>query len=163
MRSKPQTSKHLSVASSSTAYEDRQARKDIEVLKLRQKIWAKAVDTQIHFNEMSYKSRRITLSIVGAALGVSSVLLNTSFEFNLWFWSLNEAEASALLIWAAAVFVGVGGYTDIWIYQLLLVGAVKFGWDLERTKRECPAPKVLPPPSSSWPILAGFRSRAREI
>ena len=33
-------------------------------------IWAKAVDTQMHFNEMSVKSRQLGLTFVAAALGV---------------------------------------------------------------------------------------------
>jgi hypothetical protein len=39
-------------------------------------IWAKAVDTQMHFNEMSVKSRQFGLGFVAAALGLGIVLLN---------------------------------------------------------------------------------------
>ena len=33
-------------------------------------IWTKAIDTQMHFNEMSVKSRQFGLAFVAAALGV---------------------------------------------------------------------------------------------
>ena len=36
-------------------------------------IWSKAVDTQMHFNEMCVKSRQLGLTFVAAALGVAVV------------------------------------------------------------------------------------------
>ena len=39
-------------------------------------IWTKAVDTQMHFNEMSVKSRQLGLTFVAAALGLAIVLLS---------------------------------------------------------------------------------------
>ena len=38
-------------------------------------IWSKAVDTQMHFNEMSVKSRQFGLTFVAAALGLGIALL----------------------------------------------------------------------------------------
>src|SRR4051812_17296206 len=39
-------------------------------------IWAKAVDTQMHFNEMSVKSRQLGLTFVAAALGLAVFLFS---------------------------------------------------------------------------------------
>ena len=44
-------------------------------------IWAKTVDTQMHFNEMSVKSRQLGLAFVAAALGVAIVLLGQGNAF----------------------------------------------------------------------------------
>jgi hypothetical protein len=41
-------------------------------------IWAKAVDTQMHFNEMSVKSRQLGLTFVAAALGLAVFLFSRS-------------------------------------------------------------------------------------
>jgi hypothetical protein len=44
-------------------------------------IWSKAVDTQMHFNEMSVKSRQLGLAFVAGALGVGIVLLGRGDDF----------------------------------------------------------------------------------
>ena len=46
-------------------------------------IWAKTVDTQMHFNEMCVKSRQLGLTFVAAALGVGIVLLSRGDDFSL--------------------------------------------------------------------------------
>ena len=46
-------------------------------------IWAKAVDTQMHFNEMCVKSRQFGLGFVAAALGLGIVLLVRGQEFSI--------------------------------------------------------------------------------
>ena len=46
-------------------------------------IWAKTVDTQMHFNEMSVKSRQFGLGFVAAALGLGILLLSRGQEFAL--------------------------------------------------------------------------------
>jgi hypothetical protein len=38
-------------------------------------IWAKTVDTQMHFNDMCVKSRQFGLAFVAAALGLGILLL----------------------------------------------------------------------------------------
>lgn len=44
-------------------------------------IWAKVVDTQMHFNEMSVKSRQLGLTFVAAALGIGVVLVTRGEDF----------------------------------------------------------------------------------
>ena len=44
-------------------------------------IWAKAVDTQMHFNEMAVKSRQFGLAFVAAAMGLGIVLIARGEDF----------------------------------------------------------------------------------
>jgi hypothetical protein len=44
-------------------------------------IWAKTVETQMHFNEMSVKSRQFGLAFVAAALGLGILMLSRGQEF----------------------------------------------------------------------------------
>lgn len=47
------------------------------------RIWAKAVDTQMHFNEMCVKSRQLGLTFIAAALGIGVVLLGQGKDYSL--------------------------------------------------------------------------------
>ncbi|MGH6794430.1 MAG: hypothetical protein ACREDD_01610 [Methylocella sp.] len=67
-------------------------------------IWSKAVDTQMHFNEMSVKSRQFGLGFVAAALGLGIVLLTRGEEFSIvlpWFGGFN-LHATVLVALASA-------------------------------------------------------------
>ncbi len=97
-------------------------------------IWAKAVDTQMHFNEMSVKSRQLGLTFVAAALGVGIVLLSKgdSFAFPI---PIRGIEfqihiAVVLLLGAWLALVAVRGL-DLNVYHKMLRGAVTFGEDFE--------------------------------
>lgn len=95
-------------------------------------IWSKAVDTQMHFNEMSVKSRQLGLTFVAAALGVSVVLLSKhedfSFpEFDIFGWPV-RIHVSVVLILAALYAVS---HLDLKVYHRMLRGAVIFGEDFE--------------------------------
>src|SRR5690606_11370799 len=46
-------------------------------------IWKKAVETQMHFNEMSVKSRQLGLTFVTASLGVAVVMIARGDDFAL--------------------------------------------------------------------------------
>ena len=97
-------------------------------------IWAKAIDTQMHFNEMSVKSRQLGLTFVAAALGVGIVLLSRGdafvfpvpiggHEFQIHF-------AVVLLLAAWLALEAVKGL-DLNVYHKMLRGAVAFGEDFE--------------------------------
>ncbi|MGH6856248.1 MAG: hypothetical protein ACRECP_01055 [Methylocella sp.] len=97
-------------------------------------IWSKAVDTQMHFNEMSVKSRQFGLGFVAAALGLGIVLLTRGEEFSIvvpLFGGFNlhatvlVALASALALYAVKLF-------DLNVYHKMLRGAVTFGEDFEQ-------------------------------
>ncbi len=55
---------------------------DSERNKLYVEIWKRAIETQMHFNEMSVKSRQLGLTFVAAALGLSVVLLSRKEDFS---------------------------------------------------------------------------------
>lgn len=91
-------------------------------------IWSKAVDTQMHFNEMSHKSRQLGLSVLVAALGAVAVVISKDITTQ----NMSAVDLSRLiLIMSLAVTVSVG-VLDLFVYQRLLVGAVRFGWNLEK-------------------------------
>jgi len=95
-------------------------------------IWAKAVDTQMHFNEMSVKSRQFGLAFVAAALGVGIVLIGRGEDFAiplLHGWVLN---VSVIIAVAGIVALAAVKRLDLNVYHKMLRGAVKFGEDFER-------------------------------
>jgi hypothetical protein len=98
------------------------------------KIWEKAVDTQMHFNEMSVKSRQLGLTFVAAALGVAIVLLGQNKDFFLNFAITQQnlhIHVSVFIIIAAALAVWAVMTMDLGVYHRMLRGAVSFGEDFE--------------------------------
>src|ERR1700730_13881709 len=67
-------------------------------------IWAKAVNTQMHFNEMSVKSRQFGLAFVAAALGLAIVLFVRGQEFSIWIPYLSgfDLHMTVIIIFASA-------------------------------------------------------------
>jgi len=97
-------------------------------------IWSKAVETQMHFNEMSVKSRQLGLTFVAAALGVAVVLLGRGDDFSLPVsvscFRFQIHISVVLLIGAMFAIVAVRGL-DLKVYHKMLRGAVAFGEDFE--------------------------------
>ncbi|MBD3668780.1 MAG: hypothetical protein HUJ16_12500 [Kangiella sp.] len=97
-------------------------------------IWAKAVDTQMHFNEMSVKSRQLGLTFVAAALGVGIVLLSResafAFEFSIGGYYV-QLHIAVLLILGAFLALRAVRQLDLGVYHRMLRGAVTFGEDFE--------------------------------
>lgn len=97
-------------------------------------IWAKTVDTQMHFNEMSVKSRQLGLTFVAAALGVGIVLLSRgndfAFSINIRSFPLTLHVAVILVLGAWAALLAVRNL-DLNVYHKMLRGAVTFGEDFE--------------------------------
>jgi len=96
-------------------------------------IWAKAVDTQMHFNEMAVKSRQFGLAFVAAALGLGIVLIARGEDFGIPIpvfagWHLNVSVIIAL---AGIVALYGVRLLDLNVYHKMLRGAVKFGEDFE--------------------------------
>ncbi|MEQ1866692.1 MAG: hypothetical protein ABL996_18805 [Micropepsaceae bacterium] len=98
-------------------------------------IWAKAVETQMHFNEMSVKSRQFGLAFVAAALGLAIVLLSQGKEFSIPVSiqvGLSFDLHATVLIILASVFALIGvRILDLNVYHRMLRGAVSFGEDFE--------------------------------
>ncbi len=97
-------------------------------------IWSKAVDTQMHFNEMSVKSRQLGLTFVAAALGLGIVLLARGSDFavpiRISDWVIH-LHVSVLLTLAGIVAILVVRILDLNVYHRMLRGAVTFGEDSE--------------------------------
>lgn len=105
-----------------------------EQQKLFIQIWSKAVDTQMHFNEMSVKSRQLGLTFVTAALGVGIVLLGQgrAFELDVDIEIVSfQLHVSVLIVSGAALALFAVGKLDLGVYHRMLRGAVTFGEDFE--------------------------------
>lgn len=89
------------------------------------RIWEKAVDTQMHFNEMSVKSRQLGLTFVAGALGVAVLLLRSDQDFALAFEICNRTlhlHVTPLLIVAAALALMAVRTLDLGVYHKMLRG-----------------------------------------
>lgn len=97
-------------------------------------IWKKAVETQMHFNEMSVKSRQLGLTFVAAALGVAVVTLSRNEDFSQQF-----SFFGLPLVIHVALLLNIAAYLALWavkeldlnVYHKMLRGAVTFGEDFE--------------------------------
>jgi len=98
-------------------------------------IWSKAVDTQMHFNEMSVKSRQLGLTFVTAALALAVVLISQGDAFAFKF-TVRAHEFTlhvSILILLAAILGLIAVRTlDLEVYHRMLRGAVTFGEDFEQ-------------------------------
>ena len=110
---------------------------DIPTLKQKDQyitIWSKAVDTQMHFNEMSVKSRQLGLTFVVAVLGVTIVLFSrgSDFAFPLPIFGYKfQLHVSVLLFLVAWLALEAVKILDMHVYHKMLRGAVSFGEDFE--------------------------------
>jgi hypothetical protein len=97
-------------------------------------IWAKAVDTQMHFNEMAVKARQFGLAFVAAALGLGIVLLIRREEFTLRVSFLGgfDLHMTVLIAFASAAALYAVRILDLNVYHKMLRGAVTFGEDFEQ-------------------------------
>ena len=107
---------------------------DTELYRLKKEIWEKAVDTQMHFNEMSVKSRQLGLSLVVAALGLAIVLLTRQQEFLIGLpfdGHVYQTHVAGIIITVAAAALYAVKRLDLGVYHRMLRGAVTFGEELE--------------------------------
>jgi hypothetical protein len=97
-------------------------------------IWSKAVDTQMHFNEMSVKSRQFGLTFVAAALGLGIALLGRGEEFSisLPYWGGFDLHVAVLIVFSGALALGAVRVLDLNVYHKMLRGAVTFNEDFEQ-------------------------------
>jgi len=100
-------------------------------------VWSKAVDTQMHFNEMSVKSRQLGLTFVAAALGLAAFFFSHqtgeakySFEMRICGGKF-QLQLAEFIVIAAAIAVYAVKILDLGVYHKMLRGAVAFGEDLE--------------------------------
>jgi hypothetical protein len=96
-------------------------------------IWEKAIDTQMHFNEMSVKARQFGLTFVAAALGLGVVILSRGpdFVFHVNHFGGFDLHGVVLLVFASAFALFAVSILDLDVYHRMLRGAVTFGEDFE--------------------------------
>lgn len=108
----------------------------VELANLQKQIWEKAVETQMHFNEMCVKSRQLGLSFVVAALGLSVVLIARDVKNTIILpipysnWAIETHVACPIVLIAAAALYAVQRL-DLGVYHRMLRGAVTFGEEFE--------------------------------
>lgn len=98
------------------------------------RIWEKTVDTQMHFNEMSVKSRQLGFTFVAAALGIATLLLSRGADFSILFptrHGIFHLHISVLLIAISVIAIFAIKKLDLGVYHRMLRGAVTFGEDFE--------------------------------
>jgi hypothetical protein len=98
-------------------------------------IWAKTVDTQMHFNEMSVKSRQFGLAFVAAALGLGILMLSRGQEFamRIPIFGGFQIHATVLVVLSGALALYAVSILDLKVYHKMLRGAVAFGEDFEES------------------------------
>src|ERR1700761_6956164 len=98
-------------------------------------IWKKTIETQMHFNEMSTKSRQLGLTLVVAALGLSAVLIGRGDDFSVLFRICSidvRIHVVVLVLFASALGMYGVKTLDLGVYHQMLRGAVKFGEEFEK-------------------------------
>jgi hypothetical protein len=93
-------------------------------------IWAKAVDTQMHFNEVSVKVRQFGLAFVAAALGLAVVMAARGQDTVIDISGL-KLQVSVFIVLASAASMYAVKILDLGVYHRMLRGAVTFGEDFE--------------------------------
>jgi hypothetical protein len=68
-------------------------------------IWERAIETQMHFAELSIKTRQVGMTVVGATLGLAIVLNRSDSGFMLTFSGIN-IPITSILCWTSALILG---------------------------------------------------------
>ena len=93
-------------------------------------IWERAIQTQMHFAELSIKTRQIGLTIVGATLALAGILHKTNSVFEIALVGV-EVSSTVILCLAAALTLYSIKILDVNVYHNMLRGAVAFNMAIE--------------------------------
>lgn len=90
-------------------------------------IWKRAIETQIHFAELSIKMRQIGLTLAGATIALAIVLYRTGsiYSFKVPYFDFLLPVSTILMLSAAAILFAAK-MIDVGVYHRMLRGAVKF-------------------------------------
>jgi len=99
-------------------------------------VWKKAVDVQMHFNDIEMKIRGLFVTIVLGLATAQGFLLDKGLSLSVWSLKVQYATFMPLVgVLAACLFY----FMDRYWYHRLLLGAVKQGADIEqRYAKELP-------------------------
>lgn len=93
-------------------------------------VWERAIQTQMHFAELSIKTRQIGMTVVGATLGLAIVLNRSVSGFTLSLFGL-DVPITSILCWTSALILYAIKILDVGVYHQMLRGAVAFNEELE--------------------------------
>jgi hypothetical protein len=93
-------------------------------------VWERAIQTQMHFAELSIKTRQIGMTVVGGTLGLAIVLARSDLNFDITLSGYNLPVTSALC-WISALVLFAIWILDVTVYHQMLRGAVAFNEELE--------------------------------
>jgi hypothetical protein len=93
-------------------------------------VWERAIQTQMHFAELSIKTRQIGMTVVGATLGLAIVLNRSESGFMLTLCGFN-IPITSVLCWTSALILYAIKILDFNVYHQMLRGAVAFNEQLE--------------------------------
>lgn len=94
---------------------------------LKIEIWKRAIETQIHFAELSIKMRQIGLTLAGATIALAIVLYRTDSAYSFTVPGYDFLiPVGAILSLIAAVILFAAKIIDVGVYHRMLRGAVKF-------------------------------------
>jgi hypothetical protein len=93
-------------------------------------VWERAIQTQMHFAELSIKTRQIGMTVVGATLGLAIVLARSDSSFNIAFAGYS-LPITSVLCWTSALVLFAIWILDVTVYHQMLRGAVAFNEELE--------------------------------
>ncbi len=90
-------------------------------------IWQRAIETQMHFAELSIKMRQIGLTLAGATVALAIVLYRTNQAFSIEIPCIGlSVPAAAILCISAAIILYGAKILDVDMYHRMLRGAVRF-------------------------------------
>lgn len=96
-------------------------------------IWKQAIETQMHFAELSIKMRQIGLTLAGATVALAIVLYRTEQSFSFQLPGVGTLiPVGSVLCFSAALILYAARSIDVGVYHRMLRGAVRFNELYER-------------------------------
>jgi len=97
-------------------------------------VWKKAIDTQMHFNELIIRNRTLAMSFVSTLFGIAIYLLTfLDLTIRIYKWNVH---ISIFIITFEIIFIGAYFYLDYNYYLKLLIGAVSFTEKMDKEYQE---------------------------
>lgn len=90
-------------------------------------IWERAIQTQMHFAELSIKMRQIGLTLAGATIALAIVMYRTDTNYSFQIpWTEHVLPVGTILCISAAFILYAARLIDVGVYHRMLRGAVRF-------------------------------------
>lgn len=90
-------------------------------------IWQRAIQTQMHFAELSIKMRQIGLTLAGATIALAIVLYRTKTDYSFVIPCIDLVLPIGTILCVSAALILLAARTiDVGVYHRMLRGAVKF-------------------------------------